>query len=46
MKENTHVLAEALLALANYKQEVQNVYSIGQGQGTPYLMVISLIVQL
>lgn len=36
---------KALLALASYKQEGQNVYSIGQVKGTP-LMVISLIVQL
>ena len=46
MKENMHMLAEALLGLANYKQEGQNVYSVGQVKGTPSLMAISLTVQL
>lgn len=29
---------KALLALADYKQEEQNVYSIGEVKGTPSLM--------
>lgn len=29
---------KALLALADYKQEGQNVYSIGEVKGTPSLM--------
>lgn len=33
---------KALLALADYKQEGQNVYSIGEVKGTPLMQSLSL----